>query len=168
MNHSLARVFYCLLGKHLPVSRRLPLAKGMRRFWAKQMGCKLGKEVNIESGAEFDSRLSVGDRSSVGENSRVLGPVTIGSDVMMGPECVVLTRNHNFSSVDEHMINQGYEDYKPVKIGDDVWIGYWVTILPGVNIGSGSILAAGAVVTSDVEPYSVVGGVPAKLIRKRI
>lgn len=55
----------------------------------------------------------------------------------------------------------------PVEIGDDVWIGNRVIILPGVKIGKGCILASGSVITKDVEPYSVMGGVPAKLIRKR-
>lgn len=93
--------------------------------------------------------------------------MTIGRDVMMGPDCVVLTRNHRHDRVDVPMIEQGYEDYRPVTIEDDVWIGRRVTILPGVNVGAHSILSAGAVVTKDVEPYSVVGGVPARLIKKR-
>ena len=62
---------------------------------------------------------------------------------------------------------QGGKEVAPVVIGDDVWIGSRVIILPGVKIGNGSVIGAGAVVTKDVEPYSVVGGVPAKLIRRR-
>jgi maltose O-acetyltransferase len=65
------------------------------------------------------------------------------------------------------MIDQGFKDKEPVIIEDDVWIGARVIILPGVKIGKGSIVGAGAVVTKDVEPYSIVAGVPAKLIRKR-
>lgn len=64
-------------------------------------------------------------------------------------------------------VNSPIRDNKPIKIGNDVWIGANVIILPGVVIGDGAVLAAGAVVTKDVEPYSVVGGVPAKLIKKR-
>lgn len=72
----------------------------------------------------------------------------------------------------EHKNNHEYEnspirDNRPVVIGNDVWIGASVIILPGVTVGDGAILAAGAVVTKDVEPYSIVGGVPAKVIRKR-
>lgn len=68
--------------------------------------------------------------------------------------------------------NAEYEDSplrnnRPVLIGNDVWIGANVVILPGVKVGDGAILAAGAVITKDVEPYTVVGGVPAKIIRKR-
>lgn len=131
------------------------------------MGCKLGRNVNIEHGAEFDARLVVGDNSSVGVDSTVLGPVTIGRDVMMGPECVIITRNHSHSRTDIPMIQQGYEGYRPVSIGDDVWIGRRVTILPGVTVSDGAILSAGAVVTKDVEPYAIVGGVPARVIKMR-
>lgn len=167
MNEKVARELYCILGKHLPVSRRMGAAKRLRRFWARRMGCTLGEDVNIESGAEFDGRVSIGDRSSVGVRSEVFGPVTIGADVMMGPECVILTRNHRHNGTDVHMIDQGYEEYQPVTIGDDVWIGRRVIVLPGISIGEGSIIAAGAVVTKDVEPYSIVGGVPAKFLKMR-
>lgn len=70
--------------------------------------------------------------------------------------------NHNHSSYDSPI-----RDNRPVEIGNDVWIGANVVILPGVKISDGAILAAGAVVTHDVEPYAIVGGVPAKLIKKR-
>lgn len=65
------------------------------------------------------------------------------------------------------MQEQGYTKPRPVVIDDDVWIGSRVTILPGVHIGKGSIIGAAAVVTHDVEPYTIVGGNPAKLIKKR-
>ncbi|WP_442859821.1 DapH/DapD/GlmU-related protein [Anaerobutyricum hallii] len=65
------------------------------------------------------------------------------------------------------MIKQGYTENKPVYIEDNVWIGRRVLIMPGVCIGTGSIVAAGAVVTKNVEPYSIVGGNPAKIIKYR-
>lgn len=167
MREKLARGLYCMLAKWLPRSRRFPLAKKLREGTARLMGCKLGRGVNIEHGAEFDGRLVVGDRSSVGIDSECFGPVTIGRDVMMGPECVILTRNHRHDRLDIPMISQGYEDYRPVTVGDDVWIGRRVIILPGVTVGAHSILSAGAVVTKDVDPFSIVGGVPAKLIKRR-
>ena len=139
----------------------------IRVFWARKMGCAIGQAVNIESGAEFDEHVTIGDRSSLGVDSQVFGPVTIGSNVMMGPECCILTRNHQHDRCDIPMIDQGYEDYRPVVIGDDVWIGRCVIILPGVTVGGGSIIAAGAVVSKDVKPYSIVGGVPAKQIGNR-
>lgn len=167
MNERLARGLYCVFAKWLPKSRRFPLGRKLRGGVARLMGCKLGSNINIEHGAEFDSRLIVGDNSSVGIDSECFGPVAIGCDVMMGPECVIITRNHRHDRVDVPMIRQGYDDYRPVVIEDDVWIGRRVTVLPGVTVGAHSIISAGAVVTKDVEPYSVVGGVPARLIKKR-
>lgn len=167
MRERLARGLYCILAKWLPVSRRFPPGKALRGGVARLMGCKLGRNVNIEHGAEFDARLVVGDNSSVGVDSTVLGPVRIGRDVMMGPECVIITRNHHHSRTDIPMIQQGYESYRPVSIGDDVWIGRRVTILPGVTVGNGAILSAGAVITKDVESYAIVGGVPAHVIKMR-
>lgn len=86
---------------------------------------------------------------------------------MMGRDVIIMTTAHETSETSVPMRLQGSRDISPVFIGDDVWIGSRVIILPGVKIGSGSIIGAGSVVTRDVEPYSVVGGVPAKLIKKR-
>ena len=131
------------------------------------IGARLGRNVNIEHGADFDSRLVIGDNSSLGIDAEAHGPVTIGRDVMMAPECVILTQNHCHDRTDIPMIQQGNEEPRPVTIGDDVWIGRRVIVLPGVTIGGGSIISAGAVVTKDVEPYTIVGGVPAKIIKHR-
>lgn len=85
---------------------------------------------------------------------------------MMAPEVVIITRSHGHERVDIPMRKQGYFD-SPVYIEDDVWIGTRAIILPGVRVGTGSIVGCGAVVSRDVEPFSIVGGIPAKLIRKR-
>lgn len=86
---------------------------------------------------------------------------------MMGPDVMVYTQNHRTDRVDVPMIDQGNSEKREVIIGNDVWIGARSIIMPGVKIGEGSIIAAASVVTKDVMPYSVVGGVPAKLIKMR-
>ena len=86
---------------------------------------------------------------------------------MMGSDVVIITRNHRFERTDIPMMEQGFSDEQPVTIGDDVWIGDRVIILPGIKVGDGSIIAAGAVVTHDVPAYAIVGGVPAKVIGMR-
>lgn len=105
----------------------------------------LGKRVFINSGCKFQDQ----------------GGIFIGDDVLVGHNCVIATLNHV-----EDPDRRADMIPSPVKIGDKVWIGANVTILPGVTVGEGAILAAGAVVTRDVEPRTIVGGVPAKIIRR--
>ncbi len=126
-----------------------------------------GKNVNIEPHCRFDYALKIGDNSGIGEFSELYGDVTIGNDVMMGTNCIIYTVNHKFDDTSVLMRTQGNQDSKPVVIGDDVWIGGRVTILPGVHIGNGAVIGAGAVVTKDVPDYAVVGGNPARIIKFR-
>ncbi|HVF68967.1 MAG TPA: DapH/DapD/GlmU-related protein [Xanthomonadales bacterium] len=90
----------------------------------------------------------------------------IGNYVMIGPYCLFATVHHKFDDPKKPMLLQ-MPEIRPIVIEDDVWIGARVTVLGGVTIGRGAIIAAGAVVSRDVEPYSIVGGVPAKLIKFR-
>lgn len=162
-------LFYYFFAQHLPASASgLKIGQqAIRAFCGKLMLKKCGKKVNIEHGAEFSAKVSLGDYSGIGINARIHGECTIGDYVMMGPDVTILTRNHAFDRTDIPMMHQGFEEEKPVFIGNDVWIGEKVIILPGVHVGDGAILAAGAVVTKDVPPYAVVGGVPAKVIKMR-
>jgi maltose O-acetyltransferase len=86
---------------------------------------------------------------------------------MMGPDVMIISRGHNFSRLDIPMMSQGDSDPKLVVFENDVWIGARAIILPGVHIGQGAIVGAGAVVTKDVPPYAIVGGNPAKVIKSR-
>lgn len=86
---------------------------------------------------------------------------------MMGEECVILHHNHRFDRLDIPMCQQGFYEAQPVRIGNDVWIGIRVTILPGVTVGNHCIIGAGAVVTKDVPDYAIVGGNPARILRMR-
>lgn len=141
--------------------------KAIRGLCGKLILTKCGKNVNIEKGAIFPSSVELGDNSGIGYNARINGKVVIGKDVMMGPNVLIFARNHEFSNINVPMNQQGFSDELPVIIGDDVWIGAGVIILPGVTIGKGSIIGAGAVVTKDVNEYTVVGGNPAKMIKMR-
>lgn len=163
------KVIYNVLGKHMPLSdgRMNFGSKKVRAFCGKLILRYCGKNVNIEKGAQFSSEVSLGDNSGIGINAIISSFVTIGNDVMMGPECLIYTTNHGMNRYDIPMWKQESTTPKPVIIGNDVWIGARVIILPGVHIGDGSVIGAGSVVTKDVEPYSIVAGNPARFIKKR-
>lgn len=139
----------------------------MRRFFAKNIVAHAGKNINIEKGATFSRRLSIGDNSGLGVNCHAQGTVIIGDNVMMGPDVLIYTTNHEFGSKEIPMCKQGYQPERPVSIGNDVWIGARVIILPGVSIGVGCVVGAGAVVTKDVPAYCVCAGNPAKVVKER-
>ena len=128
---------------------------------------KCGKNVNIERHASFSTRTKLGDSSGIGIRAQLYGPVTIGKHVMMGPDCIIYTQNHEFSKTNLPMDQQGFQKEQEVIIEDDVWIGGRVIILPGVKIGKGSVIGAGAVVTKNVDPYSIMAGNPARKVKTR-
>mgnify|MGYP002610713010 FL=1 len=161
------RLFYALLGQWLPRSCYSIVSLKIRYFFLKRIAKNVGKNVNIEQHVVVGEEFEIGDNSTVGFRSDIYGPVKIGKDVMIGPEVAIYTHNHKHDEIDIPMIKQGYTENKPVYIEDNVWIGRRVLIMPGVCIGTGSIVAAGAVVTKNVEPYSIVGGNPAKIIKYR-
>lgn len=115
--------------------------------------------------------IEIGDYSAIGPRAYIGGigsggSLHIGNYVMMAPDVIILTQQHRHDRLDIPMCYQGKID-KKVTIEDDVWIGMRAIIMPGVTIGKGAIIGAGAVVTKNVEPYSIVGGVPAQTIKKR-
>lgn len=169
IKRKLGGLLYYFLAKRLPRSYAgIKLGQtSLRRLCGKLMLKSCGKKVNIEHNAVFSPKVSLGDYSGIGVNAKIYGACTIGNYVMMGEDCTIITRNHRFDRTDIPMMHQDFEPEQPVIIGNDVWIGDRVTILPGVEIGDGCVIGAGSVVTRSIEPYSVAAGVPARVIRKR-
>jgi acetyltransferase-like isoleucine patch superfamily enzyme len=106
-------------------------------------------------------RLEMGDEVDIGEftHIRANGGVRIGSRVLIASHVVITSRAHPVA-----LPRYGVTEDAPVAIEDDVWIGAGAIILPGVTVGRGAVVAAGAVVTTSIEPYKVMGGVPARQI----
>jgi len=144
--------------------------KAIRKFCAKPLFKYSGKNINIEKGAKFGygENISIGNNSGIGVNASIPPDTIIGDDVMMGPDCIIYASNHKYSDITIPMNKQGHEASKQTIIGNDVWIGGKVIILPGKIIGNGVIIAAGSIVTKNLEEYGIYGGNPAKLIKKRV
>jgi maltose O-acetyltransferase len=142
----------------------------LRTWLAKRMLRKCGRGIRVAPGARFGSGLvvSLGNNSNLGRDCWLLGDVSIGDDVVMAPEVIIITSNHAFFETAKPIIVQGQAEMEPVVIGDDVWIGTRVIILPGVRVGSHSIIGAGSVVTRDVPEWAIVAGNPARAIRSRV
>lgn len=145
--------------------------------WKRAM-CHCGRGVYLRpmsSDIKGVRNLSVGDGTSIPKGATLYctdAPLTIGRKVIFGPRPTIVTGDHRTNLIGKYIIDVTVEEKlpendQPVVIEDDVWCGANVTILKGVTIGRGSIVAAGAVVTQSFPPYSVVGGVPAKLLKMR-
>lgn len=116
----------------------------------------------------FSHRMSVGQRVAINVGTYIDagGELEMGDHVMIGPHCVISSREHSIEPTGVPMCYQPVR-YGKIVIGNDVWIGANVSIRGGVKVGDGSVVAAGAVVVEDVPPNSIVGGVPAKVLRHR-
>jgi maltose O-acetyltransferase len=114
--------------------------------------------------------VSAGDNCYLGAGVQLYpwdAPITLGNNVLIAAGVRMITRKHGFDNISLPISEQGYTN-APITVEDDVWIGFGAVILPGATIGRGSIIGASAVVTKDVEPYSIVGGVPARVIGNRV
>ena len=141
-------------------------AHWIRSSYLRMLLSKFGRHTNIQMRCRFlnGRRVSLGGHNVINFGCLLDGRkfnITTGDNVSMGPEATILTLGHDPQSP-ECEDNGG-----DVVIGDRVWIGYRALIMPGVTIGEGAVVAAGAVVTKDVEPFTIVGGVPAKKIGDR-
>lgn len=110
--------------------------------------------------------IKIGEGTTINRNTCILAKVIIGSYCSIAPNVVIVGSNHFYGDPLRTIKEQGGE-MKGIIIEDDVWIGANVTILDGVTVGKGSVIAAGAVVNKDVPPLTVVGGVPAKILKAR-
>ena len=128
----------------------------------------LGDYSVVESFACINNAVGdvqIGDYTRIGLHNTIIGPVRIGNNVNLAQGITVTALNHNFDDTNKRIDEQGVST-NAVTIEDDVWIGANAVVLPGVTIGTHCVVAAGAVVTKDVPPHSLVAGVPAKVIKQ--
>ncbi len=113
-------------------------------------------------------KIELGDRVGFNYGCYVngFGGLIVGDGTIFGPYTMIHTANHNMDDITRPIPEQGWES-APVHIADGCWVGMGVCILPGLTIGEGCVIGAGAVVTADVEPYSIAVGNPAKAVRSR-
>jgi acetyltransferase-like isoleucine patch superfamily enzyme len=133
-------------------------------------GCKINRKTSISPNVRIKGRFEMGFGSSIAQNCTISGEnvgIFIGENVMIAPNVVLVAFNHGFIDTETPMVKQVNSE-GPIIIEDDVWIASNCTIGKGVRIGKGSIIAANSFVNKNVPPYSIYGGVPAKLVKSRI
>jgi acetyltransferase-like isoleucine patch superfamily enzyme len=147
-----------------------PIANAFKSRLMISRGAQIGERVKLLQGIWVDrfTKLSIGNDVSIAKDVIIvaIGGVRIGDRAMIGYGSKLISAGHNIPENREPMRFSGAL-LKKVVIENDTWLGAQTVILPGVTIGEGAIVAAGAVVSKDVEPFSIVGGVPAEIIKMR-
>ena len=137
-----------------------------RKSLIKQILGKVGNKYFIEQPfiCDYGYNIEIGENFYSNHNLTILdcAKVTFGENVFLGPNCSFYTAEH---PLDVETRNKGFEYAKPIKIGNNVWIGGSVTILSGVTVGNNVVIGAGSVVTKDIEDNCIIAGVPAKFIK---
>ena len=142
----------------------VPSARVRHAFYTSCMGVSLGPGARINGGAEIrKGRVAIGSNTIIGHGAILDGRrgITIGERVNLSSEVAIWTLQHDYSDPDFGSV--GGE----VHIGDLAWISFRATVLPALTIGEGAVVAAGALVTEDVAPYTIVAGLPARPIGER-
>lgn len=147
-----------------------PLSNKIKRILLGWRGATIGKKPKIWRDVWVDEyrHLTIGDNVSIGKSVMLLaiGGITVGDNVMIGHGAQIISAGHRIPEGDTPMRFSGVE-HAPIVIESDAWIGAGAIVLPGVTVGQGAVVAAGAVVTHDVDPLTIVGGIPANVLRVR-
>lgn len=157
-------VYYAITLFGNVVINKIP-SRYIRKWFYQLMGAEIGKntfpsrrvEVLLPKGLKLADGVAVGWFAELDAR----GGITIDHDTNISSHVKMITGRHDIDDQDYTA------DFRPIHVGHHCWVGTGATVLQGVNIGDGAVVAAGAVVTKDVPPYEVCGGVPAKCIRKR-
>ena len=153
---------YPIFFRTMPRSR----AMGWKRFLLRLFGARIAKGVRIESTATFWApwNVTIGKNSWIGGGARLyaVDKITIGANVVVSQDADICTASHDISSSIFDLV------MKPIVIDDYAWVAARAAVLPGVKVGDGAVIGYAAVVTRDVAPWTVVGGNPATLLKRRV
>ncbi|CAB3773042.1 acyltransferase [Paraburkholderia humisilvae] len=164
-------------GRHVEIGRYATIGDGTILSGLGRSGLYIGERTNVGAYSRLvvgtditrpGSYIHIGAGCGIGEYSSVggSGGVSIGENTIIGQYFSAHPENHNFDDLARPIRDQG-TTRKPIKVGEDCWLGARVTVVGGVTIGGGSVIAAGTVVTHDVPPYSIVAGIPARVVGSR-
>lgn len=171
MLQKLKLILYYIIIQHLPHSRLLKFCNTIRvRYIANILKIMpYDKRSKIEPNIYLSNAIGtkIGYNCRINENVFIQQAI-IEDNVLIAPNVAILSTSHNHERLDVPIVDQGDTISNPPIIKKGAWLGRNVIIMPGIAVGEGAIVGAGAVVTKDVEPYTVVGGVPAKFIKKRV
>ena len=148
----------CLCRSDFPFFGKL--SNKIRVFFARRISKDIHKKAFIDKGSLINSDVVVKENGCIGKKCLISSGVTIGKNTMMGPEVLFFTSNHK-KDIDNHRFAEGYEENRPIVIGDNCWIGQRAIILGGVEIGDFVTIGAGSVVTKNVPSNCLVAGNPA-------
>jgi acetyltransferase-like isoleucine patch superfamily enzyme len=140
-----------------------------RVWYYNRHGCRIDRRASLSPNVRVKGLLEMGAGSSIAQNGSVGGwgaGVFIGTNVMIAPNVVIVAFDHGTADLDTPMVLQPNVE-EPVFIEDNVWIAANVTIGKGVRIGKGSIIGANSYVNRDIPPFSIAGGVPARVLKSR-
>jgi len=163
-------IFYYAVIQHLPHSRLIGFCNKIRVVYVS----KILKVMPYDSRTILEPHVYLSNTlgTRIGLNCRInehvfIQQAIIEDEVLIAPHVAILSTSHQHHRTDISIVNQGDTNARPPTIKKGAWLGRNVVIMPGVKVGEGAIVGAGAVVTKDVEAFTMVGGVPAKFIKKR-
>ncbi|MDQ7916543.1 acyltransferase [Mesonia sp. MT50] len=170
MFHKLKLFLYYAFIQHLPHSRLLGFSNTIRVGYVS----KVLKIMPYDKQSKLEPKvyLSNAKGTKIGYNCRInenvfIQQAIIEDEVLIAPHVAILSTSHTHDRIDISIVNQGDTKPNPPIIKKGAWLGRNVVVLPGVTVGEGAIVAAGAIVNKDVAAFTIVGGVPAKFIKNR-